>query len=220
MSRRRKKKKNLYLGDEPLSEELVSPEEVNFRDGILGEYGDDDPLDHEKETPAPPEPPPPPRGPLDDMGLSPEDRKIIPPEMLLTVDVEEDDGKHFTLFVSEVTTSMKKMGNFRLPVLRFKVQLSLVRYYMIEATPGGAKRPAIEHAPISEPFDMELPVTFLPKALQKFPDMVSPALATKVLTQMMDKFPWDTIKPAPKPDIEHLVPEQIMKKIRSNQPRP
>jgi len=220
MSRRRKKKKNPYLGDEPLREDLVAQEEVTFRENMLGEYGEDDPLDHEKETEAPPEPPPPPRGPLDEMGLSPEDRKIIPPEMLLTVEVEEDEGKHFTLFVSEVTTSMKKLGNFRLPVLRFKVQLSLVRYYMVEATPGGSMRPAIEHAPISEPFEMDLPVTFLPKAVQKFPDMVSPALATKILTQMMDRYPWSTIKPAPKPDIEHLIPEDIIKKIKSNPPRP
>ena len=219
MSRRRKRK-NPYLGDNPLAEGLVSREEVTFREDMLGEFGDD--MGLEPEEPAKPENPVtvPYKGPPDDLGLTPDDRKIIPPEMLLKVDVEEDDGRHFSLFVSEVTSAVKKVGAFRLPVLRFKVQMALVRYYMVETTPGGAKRPAIEHAPITEPFDMELPVTFLPTALQRFPDMVSPALATKVLTQMMDRYPWSTVKPAPKPDIEHLVPEQILKKIRYAQPRP
>jgi len=223
--RRKKKKKNLYTGADALPESLVSPEEIEFREDILSEYDDDvfgnAGFDHgEKQEQAnaakgPPEPPPPPeREDVDDLGLTSSDRKVIPPEMLVSVEIEEDEGQHFTLFVSEVSTAVQRRGQFRFPVIKFKVQLALVRYYMVDTVEGGSKRPAIEHAPLTEPFDMEMPVSFLPTALRRYPDMVSPALATKVLTQMMDKFPWSTIKPAPKTDIERLLPDQILKKLK------
>jgi len=216
MGRKRKKKRNLYTGDNPLPDELVSPEEIEFREDLLGEFEDDvfgrpdDPKHETKLEPVKQEDP----GPVDDLGLTAADRKVIPPEMLVTMAVEDDEGQHFTLFVSEVTTAVVKRGTLRLPVLRFKVQLAIVRYYMVETTKGGAKRPAIDHAPLTEPFDLDLPYSFLPTAVRKYPDMVSPALATKILTQMMDKYPWSTVKPAPKSDIERLLPDQILQKMK------
>lgn len=221
MGRKRKKKKNPYLGDDPLSKDLVSPEEVMFRDNLLGEYDDEvfgkpggkvpPGLEGLGTPPAAPELPE--RGPVDDLGLTDEDKKVIPSEMLISAEVARTEGEHFTLFVSEVTTSVKRVGPIRVPVLKFKLQMAMVKYYMTDIV-GGSKRPAIDHAPITDFFTMELPVSFLPTALRKFPDMVSPALATKVLNQMMDKYSWSTIKPAPKSDVERLVPLDILKKMK------
>lgn len=225
--RRKKKKKNPYLGKEPLSDDLVSKEEIEFREDLLGEYDDDvfgvpgGIEGEEGEAKGVPVPPPVPKNdePVDDLGLTAADRKVIPPEMLVTLEVEEDEGQHFTLFVSEVTTSVQRRGTVRIPSLKFKVQLAMARYYMVELKEGGTKRPAIDHAPITEPFIMELPISFLPSAIRKYPDMVSPALATKVLNQMMNKYPWSTIKPAPKTDAERLLPDEILKKLKAGMPK-
>lgn len=211
---RKRKKKNPYLGGNPLPADLVSPEEIKFRHDLLGEFDDDvfgRPDQHEPKEVAPAVVDP---GPQDEMGLTSSDRKVIPPEMLVTMDVGDDEGQHFSLQVGEVTVAVDKRGMFRIPVLKFKVSMALTRYFMVDKSPGGAKEPAIDYAPITDPFYITLPLSFLPLAVRKYPDMVSPALATKILMQMLNKYPWNMVKPAPKKDIERLIPDHILQKMR------
>lgn len=211
---RKRKKRNPYLGNDPLPDGLVSPEEIKFRHDMLGEFDDDEFSHTDKPAEKEDEEPVVDHGPKDEFGLTAADHKVIPPEMLVTMDVGDDEGQHFSLQVGEVTVAVDKRGMFRIPVLKFKVSMALTRYYMVDKEPGGAKEPAIDHAPLTEPFYITLPLSFLPLAVRKYPDMVSPALATKILMQMLNKYPWSMVKPAPKKNIERLIPDHILQKMR------
>lgn len=116
----------------------------------------------------------------------------------------------FTLAVAEATIAVKQVGNKRMPEAKFLCRIAVTHYYM-QTIKGGSKRPALSYQPITEPFTITLPATLLPTKYRKNPDDLSPKAASDLLMAMFNQMNWEQLRPAPKPDHERMLPENIMK---------
>lgn len=137
---------------------------------------------------------------------------VLPPGFLTLPEVE--DGSYqkyqFTLAVSKVSIGAAQQGKFRVPEVTFTCRIAVTNYYLFEIE-GGAKRPGIHYLPLTDSFDLKLPVAVLPKKYQSKADDLSPKVASDLLMSMFNQMKWEQIRPAPMPEHERILPDNIMR---------
>jgi len=143
----------------------------------------------------------------------PEDVNEILPSGFLSL--PEYDGTspqkyQFTLAVAEIKIGVRQEGSMRVPEVTFLCRIALTHYYLFTVE-GGAKRPGLNYLPITDPFEIKLPAQLLPKSVRKSPDSLSPKAASDLLMSMFNQMDWEQIRPAPKPDHERIIPDNIMR---------
>lgn len=143
----------------------------------------------------------------------PEDVNEILPSGFLSLPEYDEAGAQkyqFTLAVAEVKIGVRQDGNLRTPEVTFLCRIAMTHYYLFPIE-GGAKRPGLNYLPITEPFEIKLPAQVLPRSIRKKPDSLSPKAASDLLMSMFNQMNWEQIRPAPKPDHERMIPDNIMR---------